>query len=139
MWNHHCVEAYNSILTARHRRTLARVFARPTPSDIRWTKVDSMLRAFGVEIRERSGSRVLLRKGADRIAIHRQHPQPEISRGSVRRLVEFLRQIGPSHDELTVRLGSELQHKIAKMALQKGMNIDEWITEILEEEVAGRT
>ena len=39
------------------------MFARPTPAGIRWPDNEAMRRAAGVEISERSGSRVLSKKG----------------------------------------------------------------------------
>ena len=81
-------------LSARHRRTLERIFTGPTPSDIRWSEIEAMLRAVGVEVVERSGSRVGLRKGVERIVVHKPHPGSEISKAGVRTIAEFLEIIG---------------------------------------------
>ena len=71
-----------------------RVFERPTPSDIRWEDIVAMLRACGVEVVERSGSRVGLMKDGERIVIHRSHPRPVIGRSTVRDIAAFLRAAG---------------------------------------------
>ena len=84
----------NGIMRVKHRRTLERMFARPTPAGIRWRDIEAMLRAVGVEIAERSGSRVLLRKGPERMIVHRPHPAPEAGRATVRDIVAFLETIG---------------------------------------------
>jgi hypothetical protein len=81
-------------MKSKHRRTLERIFERPTPSDIRWNDIESMLRAVGVGISERAGSRVLLKMGPERIVIHRPHPSTQTGRATVRSLAMFLRAIG---------------------------------------------
>ncbi len=68
--------------------------ARPTPVDIRWDEIESLLSALGVEVVNRVGSRVLLRKGNHRIVVHRSHPQSEVRRDTVRNIVEFIGRIG---------------------------------------------
>ena len=84
----------NGIMRAKHRRTLERMFARPTPADIRWPDIEAMLWAADVEISERSGSRVLLKKGSERMIVHRPHPAPEVGRATVRDIVVFLEVAG---------------------------------------------
>ena len=84
----------NGIMRAKHRRTLERMFARPTPAGIRWPDIEAMLRAADVEISERSGSRVLLKKGPERMIVHRPHPVPEAGRATVRDIVAFLEAAG---------------------------------------------
>ena len=81
-------------MTGKHQRTLARVFARPTPADIRWTDIEAMLLAAGVEVAERAGSRVLLKKGAERMIVHRPHPGPGTGRATVRDIAAFLEAAG---------------------------------------------
>ena len=81
-------------LRARHRRILERIFAAPTPPDIRWTDAVSLLRAVEVEVSERAGSRMLLKKGAERMVMHRPHPRPHLSRPAVRDLAKFLEALG---------------------------------------------
>ena len=80
----------------RHRRTLERMRAMPTPADIRWVEIESLLGALGVNLVERAGSRVQLVKGAESIVIHRPHPRPVARRDSVRDIVKFIERIGES-------------------------------------------
>ena len=80
----------------RHRRTLERMRAMPTPADIRWGEIESLLGALGVNLVERAGSRVQLVKGAESIVIHRPHPRPVARRDSVRDIVKFIERIGES-------------------------------------------
>ena len=72
------------------------MFKKPTPSGIRWTDILAMLEAAGVEVSQRSGSRVLLKRGADRMVIHRPHPESETGRATVRDIAAFLESIGVS-------------------------------------------
>ncbi len=81
-------------LRARHRRILERIFAAPTPPDIRWTEAVSLLRAIEVEVSERAGFRMLLKKGSERMVMHRPHPRPNLSRPAVRDLAKFLEALG---------------------------------------------
>ena len=70
------------------------MFARPTPAGVRWADIEAMLRAADVEVSERSGSRVLLKKGQERMIVHRPHPSPEAGRATVRDIAAFLQAIG---------------------------------------------
>ena len=81
-------------MNTKQRRTLERMFSRPTPSALRWADVASLLGAVGVKVAERSGSRVLLKKGAERMVVHRPHPGPETGRATVRDIAAFLEAIG---------------------------------------------
>ncbi|MDE0057086.1 MAG: type II toxin-antitoxin system HicA family toxin [Defluviicoccus sp.] len=77
-------------MRTKHRRTLNSVLKTPTPAGIRWSDIVSMLEAAGVEISERAGSRVLLKKGRERMVIHRPHPESEAGRATVRDIAVFL-------------------------------------------------
>jgi hypothetical protein len=81
-------------MKSKHLRTLEKMFSKPTPSGIRWADIITMLSAAGVEVTERSGSRLLLKRGADRIVVHRPHPEPETGRATVRDIAAFLKAVG---------------------------------------------
>lgn len=70
--------------------------AVPTPVDIRWAEVESLLNALGVSLVERAGSRIQLAKGTESIVVHRPHPRPVVSRNTVRDIVRFIERIGES-------------------------------------------
>ena len=72
------------------RRILAQVFGQPTPADIRWSDIESMLVAIGCEVQEGSGSRLRLALNGVRAVIHRPHPSPQTRRSSVRAVRDFL-------------------------------------------------
>ncbi len=81
-------------MRAKHQRTLESMFKRPTPAGIRWADLVAMLEAAGVEVTQRSGSRVLLKKGMERMVVHRPHPETETGRATVRDIVAFLEAVG---------------------------------------------
>ncbi len=81
-------------MRAKHQRTLEDMFRTPTPAGIRWMDIVSMLRAAGVEVTQRSGARVLMRKNAERMVVHRPHPEPETGRATVRDIAAFLNAVG---------------------------------------------
>ena len=68
--------------------------ASPTPVDIRWAEIESLLNALGVNLVERAGSRIQLVKGSDSIVVHRPHPRPVTNRDTVRDIVKFIERVG---------------------------------------------
>lgn len=81
-------------MRAKHRRTLQRLFSQLTPANIRWSDVVSPLRALDVEVGQRAGSRVLLKRSGRRIVVHQPHPGPETGRETVRDIASFLKDLG---------------------------------------------
>ena len=77
----------------KHRAVLQRVFEKPTPSGVRWADIVAMVEANGIEVVQHSGSRVLFRKGSERINLHAPHG-PETGRETVRDIVAFLKALG---------------------------------------------
>lgn len=86
-------------MNTRHRRTLARIFAEPTQSDLRWSEVEALLRALGAEMTEGSGSRVRVALNGVRAVFHRPHPAPVTKRAAVRALRDFLIAAGTTAEE----------------------------------------
>jgi hypothetical protein len=83
----------------RHRQTLGRIFAQPTPADLRWRDIEALLRAAGAEISEGTGSRVRVALAGVRAVFHRPHPGPETRRGLVRAVRDFLIAAGINPDQ----------------------------------------
>ena len=81
-------------MNSKQSRTLERMFSRPTPPELRWADVASLLGAVDVSVTDRSGSRLLLKKGTERMVVHRAHPGPETGRATVRDIAAFLEAIG---------------------------------------------
>lgn len=78
----------------RHRQTLNRIYAEPTPADLRWTDIETLLRSLGAEISEGSGSRVRVALNGVRAVFHRPHPSPSAKRGAVRSVRDLLQAAG---------------------------------------------
>jgi hypothetical protein len=70
------------------------IFARPTRADIRWSAIESLIRALGGEITERAGSRVAARLNGVTAVFHRPHPRPETKKGAVDTVRQFLTNAG---------------------------------------------
>jgi hypothetical protein len=77
-------------MNSRHRRTLGRIFAEPTPADLRWRDIEAVLRAAGAEVSEGAGSQVRVALGCARAVFHRPHAGPETRQGLVRAVRDFL-------------------------------------------------
>ena len=74
--------------------TLNAVFARPTRADIRWSAVESLIRALGGEVAERAGSRVGARLNGVTAVFHRPNPRPETKKGALDAVRQFLLNAG---------------------------------------------
>ena len=85
---------YIGTMQKRHERTLARIFSHPTPSGLAWRDVEAMLVALGADIEERAGSRVLVKLNGRRLVAHRPHPRPEMDKGAVADMRDFLTSAG---------------------------------------------
>ena len=68
----------------------------PTPADIRWAEIESLLSALGINLVERAGSRVQLVKRTESIVVHKPHPRPVARRDTVRDIAKFIERIGES-------------------------------------------
>ena len=81
-------------MNKRQQATLSAIFARPTKADIRWSAVESLIRALGGEVIERAGSRVAIRLKGLTAVFHRPHPRPETKKGAVDAMRQFLSNAG---------------------------------------------
>ena len=80
----------------QHKKTLKRVFSRPAPGDVPWSDVESMLRAAGVQVKERSGSRIALVKDDEVMVLRRPHQKPIALKATIRDIAAFLKAAGVS-------------------------------------------
>jgi hypothetical protein len=78
----------------RHQLTLEAIFSRPTPANIAWDDIVSLLVALEADVSEREGSRVAVALNGRVTVLHRPHPQKEVKRTSVRDIREFLEAAG---------------------------------------------
>ena len=81
-------------ISAKHRATLADLFAKPTRPDVTWSRTQALVLALGGVVEQRAGSRVVLKLNGVRAVVHSPHPAPDLSRPSVRSVAEFLTAAG---------------------------------------------
>jgi hypothetical protein len=81
-------------MNSTHRKTLAAVFATPTPPSLEWRKIESLLIALGAKVIEGHGSRVRFELNGIVASFHRPHPRKEAKPYQVRDAKEFLLQAG---------------------------------------------
>ena len=81
-------------MNARQKRTLEELFADPVSGTIRWTAVESLLKALGCRVIEGKGSRVKFEMNGVVASFHRPHPEPSAKHYQVRDVREFLLKIG---------------------------------------------
>ena len=77
-----------------HQATLGAIFSHPTRANIRWSAIESLIRALGGEISQREGSRVAARLNGVIAVFHRPHPRPETKKGAVEAVRQFLQNAG---------------------------------------------
>jgi hypothetical protein len=84
-------------LSSKHCRTLCAIFEQPTRADIKWNGFMALYSALGGE-KPRSGrttgSRRRLKLHSVRAVLHSPHPQPEMKKGSVESVRDFLMRAG---------------------------------------------
>ena len=81
-------------MNSKQRRTLAKIFQRPTPADLRWDDIESLLGAVGAILSLGSGSRDHIDLHGRTTTVHRPHPKPEVNHATVRLLRRFLESVG---------------------------------------------
>lgn len=77
-------------MAQKHHKTLEAVFANPVCSNVVWRDIEAMLRAYGAEITEGSGSRVRIALNGVRAVFHRPHPGKETDKGALVSMRRFL-------------------------------------------------
>jgi hypothetical protein len=81
-------------LSHKHRQILDRIFQDPVSGTIKWSDIENLLIALGVEITEGSGSRVRADFGNFLSVYHRPHPGNEAVKGAVRAVRDDLIRYG---------------------------------------------
>jgi hypothetical protein len=81
-------------VNARQAKTLSAIFAHPTPSNIRWNEIVSLIEAVGDVDEKRAGSRVAFTVGGLTLITHKPHPGSEVGRAGIRDTRDFLKDAG---------------------------------------------
>jgi hypothetical protein len=83
-----------TITNANQQKTLKKIFDKPTPNDISWAKIESLITHIGCTIKYGKGSRVKFAKGAAFVNAHRPHPQNQTPIWVIEEIKIFLAKIG---------------------------------------------
>ena len=67
-------------MNAKHRKTLAAIFAQPTPASVVFADIEALVKALGGSVSEREGSRVKIELNGEQWRCHRPHPGKEAKR-----------------------------------------------------------
>ncbi len=85
-------------MNSAQRNTLQAIFARPTPKNLEFSSIVSLLEALGCTRIEGSGSRVRFVKGERVLTFHRPHPAKEAKPYQIKDARDFLVMIDVSPD-----------------------------------------
>ncbi len=86
-------------MNSKQQKTLKQLFATPSPKEMPWDDIVSLLCAIGATITEGKGSRVKFDKDGVTLALHRPH-KPKTTRSyQIPLLREFLQKIGIQHEQ----------------------------------------
>lgn len=80
-------------MKAKHRKTLADIFAVPTKANIKFADIEALIKALGGEIREGDGSRAVLELSGGRQYVHRPHPEKEAKKYLVEKIRAWLTEL----------------------------------------------
>ena len=81
-------------MNAKHRKTLAAIFANPVNGNLEWRKIEALLIALGCQVIEGSGSSVTFEKEGKREYFHRPHPDNAALRYRVKAVRAYLERLG---------------------------------------------
>jgi hypothetical protein len=81
-------------MNAKHRKTLAAIFTRPTSASIVFADIEALIKALGGSVLEREGSRVRIELNGEQWRCHRPHPGKDAKRYQVEEARELLERAG---------------------------------------------
>jgi hypothetical protein len=80
-------------MKTKHRRVFEAIFAVPTRGGLVFSNIEALILALGGDVREGSGSRIVLELKGSRQYLHRPHPGKDAKKYQVEELREWLRQL----------------------------------------------
>lgn len=81
-------------MNAAQRKTLQAIFEKPTRADVRWSRIESLVRALGGEVTQGRGSRVRFRLGERVATFHGPHPRKVTGKATLEDVRTFLENAG---------------------------------------------
>jgi hypothetical protein len=82
---------------SRHDKTIEKICRQPTPSDVTWQELSSLLKSLDFELFKKSGGsrrKFIHRVSKQVISCHEPHPGPHAAKYLVEQVVESLKQTG---------------------------------------------
>jgi hypothetical protein len=81
-------------MNAAQRKTLLAIFEQPTRADVRWSRIEALIRALGGQVTQGRGSRVRFQL-RDRVAtFHGPHPKRVSGKATLEDVRRFLENAG---------------------------------------------
>ena len=77
-------------MNSKQRRTLEKIFEKPTRADISWNEFKSLLIALNAVVIEGKGSRISFAIETNVLNRHKPHPAKELKKYSVEAVRDFL-------------------------------------------------
>jgi len=81
-------------MNAKHRKTLAAMYAEPVSASLEWRRIEALLVSIGCRVIEGNGSRVRFEKDGHITTFHRPHPAKEAKPYQVRDARQYLENLG---------------------------------------------
>lgn len=81
-------------MNTAQQKTLRAIFEKPTRSDVRWSKIEGLVRAVGGEVSEGRGSRVRFRLGDLVATFHGPHPEGDTGKATLEDVKRFFENAG---------------------------------------------
>ncbi len=81
-------------MNAKHKKTLAALFAQPIPKSLAYRDVAALLKALDCIQFEAEGSRVVFARETSKVLLHRPHPGKEVKDYQIKKIKAFLEEIG---------------------------------------------
>lgn len=81
-------------MNAAQRRTLEGIFEKPTRADVRWARIEALIRALGGEVTAGRGSRVRFRLEECVATFHGPHPKRVTGKATLEDVRRFLENAG---------------------------------------------
>jgi hypothetical protein len=81
-------------MNAAQGKTLQAIFEKPTRADVRWSKVEGLVRGLGGEVSEGRGSRVRFRLGERVATFHGPHPSRVTGKATLEDVRHFFENAG---------------------------------------------
>lgn len=81
-------------MNRKQRKTFEQIFEEPIRSDVLWSDIESLFRALGMLVSERSGSRIAVSFNGVVAVFHRPHPERVTDRGALKAVRRFLSSAG---------------------------------------------